>query len=47
VELINPPGNATALIVTPADGSNTHANAQTLVIKTAIVLIPGYNHQSE
>ncbi len=33
VRVINPPGNATALTVTPADGSLTHAQAPNLVIK--------------
>jgi hypothetical protein len=31
--VINPAGNAAALTITPADGSETHANAQTLTIK--------------
>jgi hypothetical protein len=31
--LVNPTGNAAALTITPADGSNTHANAQNIVIK--------------
>ena len=31
--IINPPGNATALTVQPADGSLTHAQAPSLVIK--------------
>ncbi len=30
--VINPVGNAVALTITPADGSDTHANAQTLTI---------------
>jgi hypothetical protein len=33
VEVLNPPGNATALTITPADGDETHANSETLVIK--------------
>lgn len=33
VEVINPAGNSTALTITPADGANTNANSQTLVIK--------------
>jgi hypothetical protein len=32
LELVNPNGNSPALTITPADGSSTHANAQTLVI---------------
>ncbi len=31
--IINPPGNAAALTITPADGASTHANAQTLIIQ--------------
>jgi len=31
--VINPPGNATALTITPADGFDTHANAQSITIK--------------
>jgi hypothetical protein len=31
--VINPAGNATALTITPANGSETNANAQTLIIK--------------
>ncbi|HEV3059620.1 MAG TPA: hypothetical protein VGY48_15325 [Vicinamibacterales bacterium] len=31
--VINPAGNSTALTVTPANGSQTHANAQTLTIR--------------
>lgn len=32
VEVINPAGNAPALTITPADGSSTHANSQSLSI---------------
>jgi hypothetical protein len=32
VAIVNPPGNSTALTITPADGANTHANAQSLTI---------------
>lgn len=31
--VINPPGNASALTITPADGSDTHANAQSITIR--------------
>jgi len=31
--VINPPGNTPALTITPADGSDTHANSQILTIK--------------
>lgn len=31
--VINPAGNSTALTITPADGANTHANTQSIVIK--------------
>jgi hypothetical protein len=31
--IINPSGNTSALTITPADGANTHANAQVLLIK--------------
>lgn len=31
--VVNPTGNSTALTITPADGADTHANAQTLTIK--------------
>ena len=30
--VVNPTGNATALTITPADGSKTHANAQSIQI---------------
>lgn len=33
IDVINPPGNSTALTITPHDGANTHANSQTLIIK--------------
>jgi len=33
IKVINPAGNSTALTITPSDGAETHANAQTLVIK--------------
>jgi len=33
LEIVNPSGNAAALTITPADGTLTHANAQTLTIK--------------
>lgn len=33
IAIINPPGNSTALTVTPADGADTHANAQSITIK--------------
>ena len=33
VSLINPPGNATALTVQPADGSLTHAQAPNLTFR--------------
>ncbi|MEI7741504.1 MAG: hypothetical protein WCJ29_03285 [bacterium] len=33
VKLVNPPGNGAALTITPADGTHTHANSQTLIIK--------------
>lgn len=31
--VINPTGNSTALTITPADGAETHANAQSITIK--------------
>lgn len=31
--IINPPGNSSALTITPADGAQTHANAQRLIIR--------------
>jgi len=31
--VINPDGNAAALTITPANGANTHANAQSITIK--------------
>ena len=33
VAVINPPGNSTALTITPADGASTHANAQTITFE--------------
>jgi hypothetical protein len=30
--VINPPGNSAALTITPADGAETHANAQSITI---------------
>jgi hypothetical protein len=33
IAVVNPAGNAAALTITPADGSETHANAQTLTVK--------------
>lgn len=31
--VVNPAGNSTALTITPANGSQTHANAQVLTIE--------------
>jgi hypothetical protein len=33
IQVLNPPGNSPALTIVPADGSSTHANSQTLVVK--------------
>lgn len=33
LELVNPNGNSPALTITPADGADTHAHAQTIVIE--------------
>jgi hypothetical protein len=33
LSVVNPSGNSTALTITPADGAETHANSQTLLIK--------------
>lgn len=33
LQIFNPPGNSPALTITPADGSSTHANAQSITIK--------------